>query len=70
VPTAGCVACSSCAAERSITFTRLWTHTHETRGQLAEIPGYDARTHTIWVAGVVGVDVLDAFPVRWSSTSR
>ena len=48
------------ASEASITFTKLWTHTHATPGHLSEIPAYDARTHTIWVAGVVGVDVLDA----------
>ena len=29
-------------------------------GQVSEIPAYDPRTNTIWVAGVVGVDVLDA----------
>jgi DNA-binding beta-propeller fold protein YncE len=27
---------------------------------LSEIPAFDRRTNTIWVAGVVGVDVLDA----------
>lgn len=48
------------AAGAPLTFTRVWTHAHATMGQLAEIPAYDARTHTIWVAGVVGVDVLDA----------
>jgi DNA-binding beta-propeller fold protein YncE len=48
------------AAEPPIAFSRQWTHTHTTAGQLAEIPAYDERTHTIWVAGVVGVDVLDA----------
>ncbi len=48
------------AGEAPITFSKLWTHTHATAGQLSEIPAYDARTHTIWVAGVVGVDVLDA----------
>ena len=43
-----------------LTFTKLWTHGHATPGQLSEIPAYDPGTHTIWVAGVVGVDVLDA----------
>ncbi len=28
--------------------------------QLAEIPAYDPKTNTIWVAGAVGVDVLNA----------
>jgi len=43
-----------------LTFTKLWTYSHTTPGQLSEIPAYDPSTHTIWVAGVVGVDVLDA----------
>jgi DNA-binding beta-propeller fold protein YncE len=45
---------------RELTFTKLWTHSHSTPGQLSEIPAFDQRTNTIWVAGVVGVDVLDA----------
>jgi DNA-binding beta-propeller fold protein YncE len=43
-----------------LTVTKLWTHSHTTAGQLSEIPAFDHRTNTIWVAGVVGVDVLDA----------
>ena len=46
-------------AERSLSFTKLWTHGHATPGQVSEIPAFDARTNTVWVAGVVGVDVLD-----------
>ena len=46
-------------AERSLSFTKLWTHSHITPGQVAEIPAFDSRTNTVWVAGVVGVDVLD-----------
>ena len=45
---------------RSLTASRLWTYGHVTPGQLSEIPAFDRRTNTIWVAGVVGVDVLDA----------
>jgi DNA-binding beta-propeller fold protein YncE len=45
--------------DRPLTFTKLWTHAHATPGQLSEIPAFDRRTNTIWVAGVVGVDVLD-----------
>ena len=45
---------------KELTFTKLWTHGHTTPGQLSEIPAFDRRTNTIWVAGVVGVDVLDA----------
>jgi len=45
-------------ADRSISLTRLWTYSHTTPGQVSEIPAFDPRTNTIWVAGVVGVDVL------------
>jgi DNA-binding beta-propeller fold protein YncE len=45
--------------EQSLSFTRLWTYAHEA-GRLAEIPAFDKRTNTLWVASVVGVDVLDA----------
>jgi hypothetical protein len=45
--------------ERSLSFTKLWTHGHTTPGQVAEIPAFDSRTNTIWVAGVVGVDILN-----------
>ena len=48
------------ATEPAFTFTKLWTHGHETPGQISEIPAFDRKTNTIWVAGVVGVDVLDA----------
>jgi DNA-binding beta-propeller fold protein YncE len=36
---------------------RLWQTAH-TGGQKAEIVAYDERTDTLWVAGVIGVDVL------------
>jgi DNA-binding beta-propeller fold protein YncE len=45
--------------ERPLSFTKLWTHGHTTPGQVSEIPAFDPRTNTVWVAGVVGVDVLD-----------
>jgi DNA-binding beta-propeller fold protein YncE len=45
-------------ADPAISFTKLWTHSHTTAGQVSEIPAFDSRTNTIWVAGVVGVDVL------------
>lgn len=47
-------------AAPALVFTKVWTHSHATPGQLSEIPAFDQRTNTIWVAGVVGVDVLDA----------
>lgn len=44
-----------------LSFTRLWTYAHSAiAGQVSEIPAFDARTNTLWIAGVVGVDVLDA----------
>lgn len=48
------------AAEPPLSFTKLWTHGHTTAGQISEIPAFDPKTNTVWVAGVVGVDVLDA----------
>jgi hypothetical protein len=36
-----------------------WSMSHMA-GVTAEIPAFDALTNTLWVAGVVGVDVLDA----------
>lgn len=38
---------------------KAWTYTH-TGGVTAEIPAFDAATGTLWVTGVVGVDVLNA----------
>ena len=46
--------------EPTLTVTKLWTHGHTTPGQVSEIPAFDPWTNTIWVAGVVGVDVIDA----------
>ncbi|MGE0449583.1 MAG: choice-of-anchor I family protein [Vicinamibacterales bacterium] len=43
-----------------LSFTKLWTHGHTSPGQVSEIPAYDEKTDTIWVAGIVGVDVLNA----------
>lgn len=40
---------------------RVWTYAHQAAnpGQKSEIVAYDKRTDTLWVAGVIGVDVLD-----------
>lgn len=53
---------SAYAAPADISFSKQWTFTHGLEGncQLAEIPAYDPKTNTIWVAGAVGVDVLNA----------
>ncbi len=48
------------ATAQSIRFEKVWTHAHTTPRQVSEIPAYDQRTRTVWVAGVVGVDVLDS----------
>lgn len=45
-----------------VNIERLWRYAHADTGvpgQKAEIVAYDERTDTLWVAGVVGVDVLD-----------
>ena len=41
--------------------SKSWSYKHSTAGGfLAEIVGFDAATSTLWVAGVSGVDVLNA----------
>jgi DNA-binding beta-propeller fold protein YncE len=41
--------------------TRAWTYAHNAgNGFSSEIVSFDARTQTLWVAGVSGVDVLNA----------
>jgi hypothetical protein len=51
---------ATASAEPQLSFTKLWTHGHETPNQLSEIPAFDDKTNTIWVVGIVGVDVLNA----------
>ncbi len=51
------------AASPIDSITKEWTYSHASTGvagQLSEISAYDAITNTIWVAGIVGVDVLNA----------
>lgn len=44
-----------------ISFSKQWTYAHGAiAGQVSEIPAFDKRTNTLWIAGVIGVDVLDA----------
>ncbi|GAB2903790.1 hypothetical protein GCM10027046_36450 [Uliginosibacterium flavum] len=55
-------ALSPLAASAATPFTGLsqaWTFSH-TGGQFSEIASFDAQTNTLWVAGIVGVDVLNA----------
>ncbi|WP_310448174.1 choice-of-anchor I family protein [Thiobacillus sp.] len=47
-------------AAAPVTFNKLWTTPGVSAGFLAEIPAFDASTNTVWVAGVTGVDVLNA----------
>lgn len=50
------------AENSSLSFHKMWTYGHAARiaNQVSEIPAFDHRTNTLWVAGVVGVDILDA----------
>jgi DNA-binding beta-propeller fold protein YncE len=49
------------ADSQQISFSKQWTYAHGAiAGQVSEIPAFDSRTNTLWVAGVIGVDVLDA----------
>lgn len=49
------------ADHNAIAFEKQWTYSHAVNpGQVSEIPAFDHRTNSLWVAGVVGVDVLDA----------
>jgi len=50
----------SAVAGPLVTFSKAWFHTSPTAGQTAEISAFDATTNTLWVAGVKGVDVLNA----------
>ncbi len=51
---------SAAQAASTYQISKEWSFTHSGTGYLAEIPAYDAITNTIWVAGVKGVDVLNA----------
>ncbi|MEK6669268.1 MAG: choice-of-anchor I family protein [Pseudomonadota bacterium] len=49
-------------AQAATTFTHAWTFNHTTAGtgQTSEIVSHDSATNTLWIAGLVGVDVLNA----------
>lgn len=51
---------SAVASPEKISFKKQWTFKHLTPGQMSEIPAFDQKTNTLWVAGTVGVDVLNA----------
>jgi DNA-binding beta-propeller fold protein YncE len=58
---AGAVSVPALAETADVRVQRIWQHAHAPSGtgQKSEIVAYDDRTDTLWVAGVVGVDVLD-----------
>ena len=59
---AGLVSMPALAAP-AVLWENVWTYRHadtNAAGQKAEIPAYDALNDTLWVAGVAGVDVLNA----------
>ncbi|MCH8178802.1 MAG: choice-of-anchor I family protein [Proteobacteria bacterium] len=49
-------------AQAATSFTKAWTFNHTTaaNGQTSEIVSYDSATNSLWVAGLVGIDVLNA----------
>lgn len=53
--------CAASAASPLAGFSKEWTYSHDlASGQTAEIAAFDSQTNSLWVAGVVGVDVLNA----------
>lgn len=50
---------SASAADPFSGIAKEWTYSH-VGGQFSEIPAFDSATNSIWVAGIVGVDVLNA----------
>ncbi|WP_425259293.1 choice-of-anchor I family protein [Rubrivivax sp. RP6-9] len=60
---AACAMSGTAAWAADVGISRLWQFDHKLpgaiAGQKAEIVAYDHHTDTLWVAGVVGVDVLD-----------
>lgn len=60
--TVAAVLAAPLARADEVSIERLWSYAHASTGvpgQKAEIVAHDDRTDTLWVAGVVGVDVLD-----------
>ena len=58
---AGVLSIGPTLASAGFTFDKEWTYVHDmAQGRTGEIAAFDQMTNTIWVAGIVGVDVLDA----------
>ncbi len=54
---------SALATPTFVSADKLWSYSHDPLNQelnKSEIPAYDSKTNTLWVAGVGGVDVLNA----------
>ena len=54
------VAAPAVAAEPALSFSKVWTFSHTGGGFLSEIVSFDSSTNSLWVAGVTGVDVINA----------
>ncbi len=58
---AGMLSAGPAMAASSYSFDKQWTYFHDmAQGRTGEIAAFDTLTNSIWVAGIVGVDVLDA----------
>ena len=54
---------SALATPTFVSADKLWSYSHDPLNQelnKSEIPAYDSKTNTLWIAGVGGVDVLNA----------
>ena len=54
------VAAPAVAAEPALSFSKVWTFSHTGGGFLSEIVSFDSSTNSLWVAGMTGVDVINA----------
>jgi hypothetical protein len=54
------VAAPAAAAEPALSFSKVWTFSHTGGAFLSEIVSFDSTTNSLWVAGVTGVDVINA----------
>ena len=54
------VAAPAVAAEPALSFSKVWTFSHTGGDFLSEIVSFDSSTNSLWVAGVTGVDVINA----------
>jgi len=62
---AGCLATPAYAASPLAGFAKLWTYEHGTGagspvGQTSEIIAFDGTSNEVWIAGLSGIDILNA----------